>query len=326
MNSYGTIFKVTLYGESHQDAIGVIIDGVVPGTLINEKTIKEDLGERRPGLVGTTKRKELDEFIITSGVFNGYATGTPIHVTIQNSDFREKDYVNLINHPRPSHADFVAHAKYKGFNDYRGGGMFSGRLTAPLVIAGAVAKMMVPFEFEHKLRKVGALKDIEKIDDYLKEIEQEGNSVGGVIELRVSKMDIGLGEPFFNKIDSEIAKMMFSIPGVKGVEIGTGFKGVEMLGSEFNDVIIDEKGTTKTNHSGGTSGGISNGNDLLIKVFIKPTPSIKIKQNTFNFKENKMKELTIKGRHDVCFARRTGIVLQNALAIVLADLYLLKWV
>ncbi|MBU1141036.1 MAG: chorismate synthase [Firmicutes bacterium] len=324
MNSYGNFFKVTLYGESHQEAIGIIIDGMPAGILIDEEKIMNDLKKRQPGAIGTTKRKEADLFRITSGVFNHHSTGSPIHLMIENQDIKSSDYEHLKQQPRPGHADFVSSVKYHGFQDYRGGGRFSGRLTAPLVAAGAIAKMILPFEFQHQLIKVGSLTDMSKLDEYLTDIASKKDSVGGIIELTVKNIIVGLGEPFFNKIDAEIGKMMFSIPAVKGVEIGIGFSGSEMMGSAFNDIIIDEKGKTKTNHSGGISGGISNGNDLIIRVFIKPTSSIQQEQQTFNFQSNEVENLKIGGRHDVCIARRAGIVLENALAIVLADLYLIN--
>lgn len=323
MNSYGKLFKVTLYGESHQEAIGAVIDGVPAGIIIDEAFITSDLIKRQPGAIGTTSRIEEDKFKITSGVFNGFSTGSPIHIMIENKNVQSKDYEHLKNQPRPGHADFVAGVKYHGFQDYRGGGRFSARLTAALVSAGSIAKMIVPFHFENKLVQVGSLKDMEWLDAYLKEVSKLGDSVGGIIELRVTNMMVGLGEPFFDKLDSEIGKMMFSIPAVKGVEIGKGFSGVEMMGSKFNDEIVDATGKTKTNHSGGISGGISNGNDLVVRVFIKPTSSIQKKQETYSFETNQIEPLEIGGRHDVCVARRAGIILENALAIVLADLYLI---
>lgn len=323
MNSYGTLFKVTLYGESHQQAIGVVVDGMIPGTKIDLDWIKADLEKRKPGAIGTTPRLEKDEVVITSGVFNGLATGSPIHAMIENLNVQSKDYEHLKTQPRPGHADFVSNIKYKGFQDYRGGGRFSGRLTAAIVVAGSLAKMMLPFKFEHKLKQVGTLKDMSKLDQYLQEISEKGDSVGGMIELKVSHMMVGLGEPFFQKLDAEIGKMMLSMPAVKGVEIGTGFSGIDMLGSAFNDEIINEKGHTKTNHSGGITGGISNGNDLIIKVMIKPTSSIQKTQETYDFQKESVESLNIGGRHDVAIVRRAGIVLENALAIVLADQYLM---
>lgn len=322
MNSYGTIFKVTLYGESHQDAIGVVIDGVTPGLKINWDLVEHDLKLRRPGAVGTTPRVEKDELIVTSGIFNNHATGSPIHVMIKNENVISKDYSHLVKQPRPGHADYVASVKYNGFHDYRGGGRFSGRLTTPLVVAGSIAKQMLPFEFSNRLVQVGSLKDMSKLDEYLREVHEKGESVGGIIELTVKNMITGIGEPMFEKLDSKIGQMLFSIPAVKGVEIGTGFDGVELYGSEFNDIYEDESGKTLTNHSGGVSGGISNGNDLIVKVFVKPTSSIKKTQESFNFETNKIESFEIGGRHDTAIVRRAGIVLENALAIVLADLYL----
>ena len=323
MNSYGQLFCVTLYGESHGDAIGVVIDGMPAGIKIDIDKIKSDLKKRQPGAIGTTPRKEADEPIITSGVFNGYSTGSPIHIMIENSNTRQSDYDSIKTMPRPGHADFVSRVKYKGFQDYRGGGHFSGRLTAALVCAGAIAKMLIPFKLSNELVQLGELTDMDQIDQYVKTIQEEKDSVGGIIEVKATQMNVGLGQPFFGKLDSEIGKMMFSIPAVKAVEIGSGFRGIDLKGSEFNDLIIDQTGKTKTNHSGGITGGISNGNDLLIRVMVKPASSIGKPQETFDFEKNEMGVLEVGGRHDVAIARRAGIVLENALAIVLADLYLL---
>ena len=322
MNSYGTLFKITLYGESHQDAIGVVIDGITPGLKIDWDQVQADLAKRRPGAVGTTPRVEQDDLIVTSGIFNEYTTGSPVHIMIKNENIQSKDYSHLVKQPRPGHADYVSSVKYQGFNDYRGGGRFSGRLTTPIVVAGAIAKQMLPFEFSHKLIQVGTLKDMSKLDEYLKSVQEQGESVGGIVEVTVKNVPVGLGEPMFNKLDSEIGKMMFSIPAVKGVSIGTGFEGVEQFGSWFNDVYEDELGGTKTNHSGGVSGGISNGNDIVVKVFVKPTSSIGKTQNSFNLETKEKTDFQVGGRHDAAIVRRVGIVLENALAIVLADLYL----
>ena len=324
MNSYGTLFKVTLYGESHQEAIGVVVDGMPSGIKIDEALIKSDLEKRKPHAVGTTPRKETDKVHLLSGVFNNYSTGSPIHLMIKNENIKLSDYSHLKKQPRPGHADYVSNMKYQGFQDYRGGGRFSGRLTAALVAAGSLAKMIVPFEFSHKLIQVGTLKDMDQLDDYLKMVAEQGDSVGGIIEVRVKKMMVGLGEPFFNKLDGEIGKMMLSIPAVKAVSIGEGFDGIEKFGSEFNDTIVDKTGKSLTNHSGGTSGGISNGNDLVVKVFVKPTSSIQKEQQTLDLETNEVESLIIGGRHDVCIARRIGIVLENTIAIVLADLFLMN--
>lgn len=323
MNSTGKIFKITLYGESHQKAIGVVIDGVKPGTVIDEQRIKDDLTKRRPGKVGTTPRVEKDAFDITSGVLNGKATGSPIHLTIPNTNVKSKDYDHLLNQPRPGHADFVASKKYLGFHDHRGGGRFSGRLTAPIVAAGSIAKMMLPMSFEHRLIQVGNCKDPKLFDAYLNDIKAQGDSVGGLIELTVRNMPIGLGEPMFYKLDAAITHMLMNVPAVKLVSFGDALDMIESKGSDFNDTLLNRDGQTKTNHSGGVVGGISNGNDLKVKIFIKPTSSIQKKQETYAYQQDNISALEIGGRHDVCIARRAGIVVENAVAIVLADMYLL---
>ncbi len=322
MNSYGKLFQVTLYGESHQEAIGVVVDGMIPGTVIDEALIDADLERRKPGAIGTTARKEDDTFKITSGVFNGKATGSPIHLMIENKNIKSKDYDKLVHQPRPGHADFVSHIKYKGFQDYRGGGRFSGRLTAALVAAGSLAKMMIPYDISSEMIRVGELTDLSHLDVYLTEIAKMGDSVGGIIKVVVKDVPVGLGEPFFGKLDAEIAKMVMSIPAVKGVSFGAGFEAADRLGSAWNDVFINERGLTKTNHSGGVSGGISNGNDLVIKVLVKPTSSIQKTQTTYDFIQHELSQLEIGGRHDVAIIRRIGVVLENAIAIVLADLML----
>lgn len=322
MNSFGSLFRITLYGESHQPAIGVVIDGMPPGIVINEALIREDLIKRNPVAIGTTSRKEPDIFVMTSGVYQGKSTGSPIHVSIANVNIRSQDYEHLASQPRPGHADFVAAQKYAGFNDPRGGGRFSGRLTAPLVIAGSFAKMMLPFGFSHRLIQAGTLTDMAKLDAYLQTIADQGDSVGGIIEVTVDHVPVGLGEPMFEKIESLLGQALFSIPAVKAVSVGTGFEGITLLGSQFNDVLINAEGKTATNHAGGISGGISNGNPLVIKVFVKPPSSIQQTQTTFDLQSQTMIDLEIGGRHDVCIARRAGIVLENMTAVVLADLFL----
>jgi chorismate synthase len=324
LNSIGNLFKVTLYGESHQDAIGVVIDGVIPGIKIYHEHIEKDLKLRRPGAIGTTKRVEEDLFSITSGVFNGFSTGSPIHLTMQNLNIQSKDYDHLIKQPRPGHADFVSMKKYLGFHDHRGGGRFSGRLTAPIVAAGAIAKMMLPMTFSHELIQIGSCKKREDFDTYLQSIEAKGDSVGGIIKITVSNMPIGLGEPMFEKLDANIVHILMSMPAVKLVTFGDTLDLIEATGSMFNDAIIDASGKTSTNHSGGVTGGISNGNDLGIYVFVKPTSSISSAQETFNFQSNEVTSMEIGGRHDICIARRAGIVMENATAIALADLYLMQ--
>lgn len=323
MNSFGHNFKVTIYGASHESSFGVIIDGVQSGLKIDKKLINEDLSRRRPQAIGTTSRIEQDTYTIKNGIFNEHSTGSAINIEIQNTNIKSADYNNLIDHPRPSHADFVARKKYRGFNDYRGGGIFSGRLTAALVAAGSIAKMLIPFKFNAIITKIGTEIDPEKFDNYLLSVSKLNDSVGGIIKITIKDVGVGLGDPLFNKLDARLSYMLQSIPGVKGVSFGADISEV-VYGSKFNDCIIDETGKTLTNNAGGINGGISNGNDIIINVSIKPTSSIKAVQNTYSFKADKISPLIIEGRHDVAFVRRLPVVLENACAIVLADYYLGK--
>lgn len=324
MNTFGRMYKTSIYGESHGDSIGVVIDGMKPGIKVDEDALMALIERRKPGGIGTTKRVESDIPHITSGVFNGFTTGFPIHISFENNNTINKDYSNLLTHPRPSHADYAANVKFNGFQDYRGGGHFSGRLTLGLVASGYFASLLTPFKVSSKLIQIGEKKvtDNFNVDEYLKEIVSNGDSVGGIIEITVSNMIAGVGEPYFDSVESVLSHLLFSVPAVKGVEFGAGFNGVNMLGSEFNDCIIDANGKTKTNNNGGINGGISNGNDLVIRVMMKPTPSIYKGQETFNFKTNQIEELVIHGRHDACIARRAMVVLESVCHMGLADLYL----
>ena len=324
MNHFGTLFAVNIYGESHGKAVGVIIDGMVPGIEVNEALLLADLDRRKAGAIGTTKRIEADEPKIISGVYRGHTTGSPIHIMFENTNVRSEDYQNLLKQPRPGHADFTSHMKYKGFADQRGGGHFSGRLTTCIVAAGSFAKMLLKAKFFSKLVRVGDLTDMDGLDTYLKDISEHFDSVGGIVEVTVQNLEVGLGEPFFDSVESKIAHIVFSVPAIKGIEFGIGFKGIELKGSEFNDRIIDEFGKTATNHNGGLNGGITNGNDLIVRVFVKPASSIFLKQDTFDFESKSVQTLQIEGRHDACIARRAVVVIENAIAIALADLYLQK--
>lgn len=324
MNHFGTLFSVNIYGESHGKAVGIVIDGMTPGVLVDEKLLLSDLNRRKAGAVGTTKRIEADEPKIISGVYRGYTTGAPIHVMFENTNTRSEDYNNLLKQPRPGHADFTSFVKYKGFADQRGGGHFSGRLTTGIVAAGSFAKMLLNVVFESKLVRVGDLTDMNGLDEYLQGISENFDSVGGIVEVRVRNLEVGIGEPFFDSIESKIAHMVFSVPAIKGIEFGIGFKGIELRGSQFNDPIVDAKGRTETNHNGGLNGGITNGNELVVRVFVKPASSIFLKQDTFDFETNSVQSLQIEGRHDACIARRAVVVIENAIAIALADLYLQK--
>ena len=332
MNSFGKIFKITNYGESHGDGIGVIIDGCPVGIEIKEEDFLFDLGRRRAGKIGTTKRLEKDRPIILSGIFNGYSTGAPINIFFKNENTDSKSYKDFREQPRPGHSDFAANLKYDGYNDIRGGGRFSGRVTLSLVAAGVIAKKILNKEnkelkIESNIISLGKLnlknrEEFEKIETYLKKIAEEGDSVGGVIECIGKNIPAGLGEPFFDSIESLVSHLIFSIGGVRGIEFGSGFESSRMKGSVCNDVFIDEKGKTVTNNCGGINGGISNGNDIIFRVAIKPTPSISKLQNTYSFKDEKISELSIKGRHDTAFVLRVPVIIEAVFAIAMVDLYL----
>ena len=324
MNDFGKLFKVNIYGESHNTSCGVLIDGIPAGISLDVNDFLSDLGKRKPNKSSQTSRVEADLPIIESGLFNGYTTGTPMLIRFLNNNVHSSDYSNLVNQPRPGHADYVMSKKYNGYNDYRGGGHTSGRLTVGIVAAGVVAKKITNFKFETELVKLGALTDMNKKEEYLNQIASEGDSVGGVVRITVKDVPVGLGEPYFYSVESAVSQILYSIGAVKGVSFGVGFDGCGLLGSEYNDPIIDENGKTLTNNNGGVNGGVSNGNDLIINVFVKPTPSIYKTQQTFNFNENRVTELQIKGRHDAAIVERAMIVLENAVAIALCDLYLLK--
>lgn len=326
MNSFGSLFRVHIYGESHGSGIGVLIDGVPSGIKITLEDFTKDLSKRKSGKIGTTPRKEDDIPNIISGVFNDFTTGAPINIFFENKNTDSKVYTDFKSHPRPGHADFSATKKYLGFNDIRGGGHFSGRLTLALVAAGVIAKKILNnFIFSSEIESIGILNKLEfdkKLENYLLETAHSGDSLGGTISLTIKNVPIGLGEPFFDSVESILSSIIFSIPGIKGIEFGAGFKGTEFLGSKFNDCFIDKSGKTSSNNNGGINGGITNGNDIFLKVAVKPTSSIFQPQETFNFKDKNIQSLKINGRHDVAFLLRVPIVLENAVAIALADLYL----
>lgn len=326
MNSFGSLFRVHIYGESHGSGIGVLIDGVPSGIKLTLEDFTKDLSKRKSGKIGTTPRKEDDIPNIISGVFNDFTTGAPINIFFENKNTDSKVYTDFKSHPRPGHADFSATKKYLGFNDIRGGGHFSGRLTLALVAAGVIAKKILNnFIFSSEIESIGILNKLEfdkKLENYLLETAHSGDSLGGTISLTIKNVPIGLGEPFFDSVESILSSIIFSIPGIKGIEFGAGFKGTEFLGSKFNDCFIDKSGKTSSNNNGGINGGITNGNDIFLKVAVKPTSSIFQPQETFNFKDKNIQSLKINGRHDVAFLLRVPIVLENAVAIALADLYL----
>ncbi len=321
MNSFGRLFRVSILGESHGLYVGVVIDGCPSGIPLNANDFTPDLQRRKSGAKGTTPRIETDRPEIISGVFNDFTTGSPITILFKNSNTRSEDY-NFNNIPRPGHADFVAHKKFRGFNDPRGGGHFSGRLTTGLTAAGVVAKKILnKISVEAKLTQAGGSSNInDAIDNAIK----NNDSVGGIVECKVNGLPVGLGEPFFDSIESLISHAVFAIPAIKGIEFGSGFKAASMKGSEHNDRFIDNTGKTATNHAGGINGGISNGNELLFRVAVKPTSSISSAQKTYDFAKNKSTELKIKGRHDACIALRVPVVIEAVTAMVLADLTLIN--
>ncbi|MCQ2959859.1 MAG: chorismate synthase [Bacteroidales bacterium] len=320
MNSFGTNFRVEIFGESHGVKVGVVIDGCPSGIALCEEDFLTDLQRRRSGKLGTTPRIEADMPHIVSGVFEGRTCGTPITILFDNTNTKSGDYANLQDHPRPGHADYTGMVKYGGYNDPRGGGHFSGRITLGLVAAGVIAKKIIdPIEISATLTEVGGRTDI---DECIKETMQKKDSVGGMVSCTCKNVPVGLGEPFFDSVESEIAHIIFSIPAIKSIEFGSGIAAAKMLGSEHNDRIIDASGKTETNYAGGINGGITNGNDIEFRIAVKPTASISQAQNTYNFASGQVEPLEIVGRHDACIAVRVPVVVECATAIVLADLML----
>jgi chorismate synthase len=317
MNSFGKIFRISVFGESHGTSVGVIIDGCPAGLPLVFSDFEADFNRRRSGAKGTTPRKEADIPRIMSGVFNDHTTGAPLTIFFENTNTRSRDYAALHDTPRPGHADFVATKKFGGYEDYRGGGHFSGRLTLALVAAGVIAKKLIaPVEVGARILEVGGNPNIEEAIDLA--VERQ-DSLGGIVECTATRMPVGLGEPFFDSVESVLSHMLFSIPAIKGVEFGSGFAAAKMWGSDHNDKFISVEGRTSTNYAGGINGGISNGNDLVVRVAVKPTSSTHQKQRTINTKTGEMIDLEIEGRHDTCIALRVPVVVEAATAIVLAD-------
>ena len=322
MNSFGKIFRVSVFGESHGECVGVLIDGVSAGLLISISDFFTDIERRKGGLQkATTPRKEDDLPIFKSGIFNGKATGAPLTIIFENNNTRSNDYEKQRDIPRPGHADFVATKKFGGFEDYRGSGHFSGRLTLCLVAAGVIAKKILKgISIESTLIAVGGEVDIEK--GIQKAIDAK-DSVGGIIECKVTGLPIGLGEPFFDSVESLISHIVFSIPAIKGIEFGSGFAAAKMFGSQHNDSIINEDGITKTNNAGGIVGGLTNGNGLIFRVAVKPTSSIYSKQKTVDIYWNEV-DFQISWRHDPCILPRVIPVIEAMSAIDLLDLVLIN--
>ena len=346
-NIFGSLFKLTTFGESHGPAIGGILEGCPAGIELDLESIQEDLDRRKPGQSSiVTQRKESDEVLILSGVFDGKTTGTPIGFSINNTNQKPKDYSHIQDSYRPSHADYVYDQKY-GIRDYRGGGRSSARETASRVVAGSIAKQFLsPTKINAYVSAVGPLSldtnpsDVDlslieknpvrcpdqkmalKMEDFIKKIRKEGDTVGGIITCIIKNVKIGLGEPVFNKLHAELGKAMLSINAVKGFEYGSGFSGTKIKGSEHND-LFNEDGTTKTNHSGGIQGGISNGMDIYFNVAFKPVATIMQNQETINSKGEKV-EMQGRGRHDPCVVPRAVPIVEAMAALVLADFSLIK--
>ena len=344
----GKNVTLSLYGESHGPAIGVVVDGLPAGVKIDTDFIQSQLDKRKPKGKISTQRREADDFAITSGVFGGYTTGTPVHITIENKTQRSGDYQPQL--PRPSHADYAAHVKYNGFEDYRGGGHFSGRLTAPVVAAGAIAIDMLKAKgisigthikkcqhiedknFENYAADIALCNEKyfatldeavgEKMIQHIENIGADCDSVGGVLETAVTGMPTGVGEPYFNSVESVISQYLFSVGGVKGVEFGLGFDFADHKGSEVNDAFEMHNGTvvTKTNNNGGINGGITNGMPIVLRVAVKPTPSIFKVQDTVNLDTMTNDTLEIKGRHDPAIFHRARVGVDSMVALALLDL------
>ncbi|MGB0254769.1 MAG: chorismate synthase [Flavobacteriaceae bacterium] len=341
-NSFGKIFKITTYGESHGTALGGVIDGCPAGVSINLEEVQKDLNRRKPGQSAiVTQRKEPDTVEIYSGVFEGKSTGTPIGFTIHNTNQKSKDYTHIKDSYRPSHADYVYDQKY-GFRDYRGGGRSSARETAARVVAGSIAKQFIqPIEIQAFVSAVGELTlpnpqyisdfsfieqnpvrcpDPEmaaQMEDYIKKVRKDGDTVGGVVTCIAKNVPVGLGEPVFDKLHAELGKAMLSINAVKGFEYGSGFAGAALRGSAHNDQYNTD-GTTKTNNSGGIQGGISNGMDIYFNVAFKPVATIMQDQETIDTKGEKV-IMQGKGRHDPCVVPRAVPIVEAMTALVLAD-------
>ena len=339
MNSFGRKFRVSIFGESHGELIGVVLDGVPAGLELSEQDFEQDILRRKSGAKGTTPRVEEDKPLIVSGVFEGHATGAPLAIVFKNNNTHSSDYEQFAAMPRPGHADLTAAIKWDDCQDPRGSGHFSGRLTLPIVAAGVVAKKVLAdatilddtpvSEINARIVEIGGVDfstSLEMTGEAQKVLEQaikDGDSIGAVVECVVPDIDLGYGEPFWDSVESVISHAIFSIPGVRGIEFGDGFKAAAMRGSEHNDPIGPD-GRPLKNGAGGVNGGITNGAPIVFRVAFKPTSSISRPQQTFNFQTGEMDTLAVKGRHDACFALRTPVIVEAMTAIALADLVALK--
>ena len=330
MNTFGRKFRVSIFGESHGELIGVTLDGVPAGLELSEQDFEKDILRRKSGAKGTTPRIEADQPMIVSGVFEGHTTGAPLTIVFKNTNTHSSDYSLFAAMPRPGHADLTAALKWDDCQDPRGGGHFSGRLTLPIVAAGVVAKKMLSDltildetpcnEISARIVELGGVEESlpEQWQQAIDSAIKEGDSLGAVIECTVPNIDPGYGEPFWDSVESNLAHAIFAIPGVRAIEFGDGFRAASMKGSEHNDPI-NEDGRPSKNGAGGVNGGITNGAPIVFRVAFKPTSSIRKAQQTFNFAKQEMDTLEVPGRHDVCFALRAPVVVEAMTAIVLAD-------
>lgn len=352
--SFGKNFKVTLFGQSHSEDLGIVIDGISAGYKINKDLIRKNLERRRPGKNKfSTARKEDDDFKIVSGEVDGITCGAPLCALIENKDQRSKDYDNLKDRPRPSHADYPAYVKFKGFNDIRGGGQFSGRMTAPIVIAGSIAEDLLlkrGIKIYSRIKSIGQASDIEldlkeikeekfsilknedfpvfqneareKMQEEILKAKEDGDSIGGIVETFILNMPKGIGEPFFDSLESVISHAVFSVPGIRGIEFGSGFEAAKMHGSSHNDEYYYENGEvkTRTNNHGGIIGGLSSGMPIIFRTAVKPTSSIAKAQNTISLKDKKNVNLKIIGRHDPSIVSRALVAIEMITALAILDL------
>jgi len=348
-NSFGELFTITSFGESHGRCVGIIIDGCPAGLPITEDDIQREVDKRKSGAsMAATKRVEEDKVEILSGIFNGFTTGAPVCLLVWNRDVDSSEYEKMRFLLRPGHADYTAFMKYGGFNDFRGGGRFSGRITATFVMAGAIAKKLLNLigievlahtieiggikaepkgvdeireNVQKNLVKCADLRAAEEMVRAIEKVKEEGDSLGGIIEGMALNVPVGLGEPVFDTLEGDIAKALFAIPAVKGVEFGSGFSAAGKRGSENNDQFTVRNGKiiTVTNNAGGILGGISNGMPIVVRVVVKPTSSIAKTQETVDIKSMESVSLAVKGRHDVCIAPRAVVVVESMMAVTLCD-------
>ncbi|MBQ8267021.1 MAG: chorismate synthase [Clostridia bacterium] len=329
-NTIGNSLTVTLFGESHGKAIGAVIDGMPSGLAVDEEYIASQLSRRRPKDATSTPRQEKDEFSILSGVFEVHTTGTPICITIPNADTHSSDYGEMQYKMRPSHADYTANCRYNGFQDYRGGGHFSGRITAALVAAAALvipALNKKEIKINTNILNIGGETDKEKMREKILEARQEGDSVGGTLETVVEGMPTGVGEPWFDTVEGMLSHAIFSIPAVKGIEFGLGFNFADKMGSDANDQMYVDGDVVKcyTNNNGGILGGITNGMPIVFRTVIKPTPTIAKEQKTVDISTMSDTTLSARGRHDPCIVHRAAVVVESVTALVIADMLASKF-